>query len=190
MIKKITFAIGVLVLAGCTATPEKVTTTKPVNPPAGTNTQKKKVTAPASGVKVIPYDQKEIKRQTVTPQVVVPKQKVQQKFSNDGAQLHAFRTLMQKTQTAYKSQQLAEAERYALQAQRIAPQASETYLYLGLIANQRKEYANAEALARRGLSYAQSNAMKKQLWTIVLRASEARNHPVKAQEAKKAIQSL
>ena len=97
---------------------------------------------------------------------------------------------MQKTQTAYKSQQLAEAERYALQAQRIAPQASETYLYLGLIANQRKEYANAEALARRGLSYAQSNAMKKQLWTIVLRASEARNHPVKAQEAKKAIQSL
>ena len=42
MIKKITFAIGVLVLAGCTATPEKVTTTKPVNPPAGTNTQKKK----------------------------------------------------------------------------------------------------------------------------------------------------
>ena len=97
---------------------------------------------------------------------------------------------MQKTQTAYKSQQLAEAERYALQAQRIAPQASEIYLYLGLIANQRKEYANAEALARRGLSYAQSNAMKKQLWTIVLRASEARNHTVKAQEAKKAIQSL
>ena len=74
MIKKITFAIGVLVLAGCTATPEKVTTTKPVNPPTGTNTQKKKVTAPASGVKVIPYDQKEIKRQTVTPQVVVPEQ--------------------------------------------------------------------------------------------------------------------
>ncbi len=76
MIKKITFAIGVLVLAGCTATPEKVTTTKPVNPPTGTNTQKKKVTPPASGVKVIPYDQKEIKRQTVTPQVVVPEQKV------------------------------------------------------------------------------------------------------------------
>ncbi|MEC8567191.1 MAG: tetratricopeptide repeat protein, partial [Pseudomonadota bacterium] len=68
--------------------------------------------------------------------------------------------------------------------------ASETYLYLGLIAEQNKEYANAEALARRGLSYAQSNAMKKQLWLIVLRASQARNHPVKAQEAKKAIQAL
>ena len=109
MIKKITFAIGVLVLAGCTATPEKVTTTKPVNPPTGTNTQKKKVNPPASGVKITPYDQKEIKRQTMTPQVVVPEQKVQQKFSNDGAQLPAFRTLMQKTQTAYKSQQFAEA---------------------------------------------------------------------------------
>ena len=59
-----------------------------------------------------------------------------------------------------------------------------------MIANQRKQYANAEALARRGLSYAQSNVMKKQLWYIVLRASEARNHPMKAQEAKKAIQAL
>ena len=109
---------------------------------------------------------------------------------NDGSQLPAFRTLMQKTQVAYKQQQLAEAERYALQAQRIAPQATETYLYLALIADQRKQYANAEALARRGLSYAQSNSMKKQLWLIVMRASEARNHPVKAQEAKKAIQAL
>jgi hypothetical protein len=77
-----------------------------------------------------------------------------------------------------------------LQAQRIAPQASETYLYLALIADQRKQYANAEALARRGLSYAQSNSMKKQLWMIVLKASEARNHPVKAQEARRAIQAL
>jgi len=59
-----------------------------------------------------------------------------------------------------------------------------------MIADQRKEYANAEALARRGLSYAQSNAMKKQLWLIILKASEARNHSVKAQEARRALQAL
>lgn len=186
MIKQLTVIMGMLVVAGCTTTPQK-TSTSPSNQTPTTNTQKKKVTPPSTGVKITPYDQKEIKRQNV--QVVVPQQKVQQKF-NDGSQLPAFRTLMQKTQVAYKQQQLAEAERYALQAQRIAPQASETYLYLAMIANQRKQYANAEALARRGLSYAQSNVMKKQLWYIVLRASEARNHPMKAHEAKKAIQAL
>lgn len=189
MIKKITLIAGMLIVAGCTSTPEKVVTpTKTVNPPTANNTPKKKVVPPSSGVKITPYEQKEIKRQNV--QVIVPEQKVQQKFNNDGAQLPVFKTLMQKTQIAYKNQQLAEAERYALQAQRIAPQASETYLYLGLIANQRNQYANAEALARRGLSYAQSNAMKKQLWFIVLKACEARNHTLKAQEAKKAIQAL
>ena len=190
MIKKTTIVVGVLLLAGCTSTPppkNKKVVIKLGEPPTMTNTQKKKTAPPASNVKITPYEQKEIKRQNVP--VVVPEQKVQQKF-NDGSQLPAFRTLMQKTQVAYKQQQLAEAERYALQAQRIAPQATETYLYLALIADQRKQYANAEALARRGLSYAQSNSMKKQLWLIVMRASEARNHPVKAQEAKKAIQAL
>ena len=181
MMKKTVAIIGMLILAGCTTAPEKTPTkTTPTHPP-------KKVTQPSSGVKITPYDQKEIKRQSVP--VVVPQQKVQQKF-NDGSQLPAFKTLMQKTQVAYKQQQLAEAERYALQAQRIAPQATETYLYLAMIADQRKQYANAEALARRGLSYAQSNAMKKQLWLIILKASEARNHSVKAQEARRALQAL
>ncbi|MEB6479110.1 tetratricopeptide repeat protein [Acinetobacter vivianii] len=181
MMKKTVAIIGMLILAGCTTAPEKTPTkTTPTHP-------SKKVTQPSSGVKITPYDQKEIKRQSVP--VVVPQQKVQQKF-NDGSQLPAFKTLMQKTQVAYKQQQLAEAERYALQAQRIAPQATETYLYLAMIADQRKEYANAEALARRGLSYAQSNAMKKQLWLIILKASEARNHSVKAQEARRALQAL
>ncbi len=181
MIKKTAVIIGMLILAGCTTAPEKVPTkTTPTHPP-------KKESQSSSGVKITPYDQKEIKRQSVP--VVVPQQKVQQKF-NDGSQLPAFKTLMQKTQVAYKQQQLAEAERYALQAQRIAPQATETYLYLAMIADQRKEYANAEALARRGLSYAQSNAMKKQLWLIILKASEARNHSVKAQEARRALQAL
>jgi hypothetical protein len=181
MMKKTAAIIGMLILAGCTTAPEKTPTkTTPTHPP-------KKVTQPSSGVKITPYDQKEIKRQSVP--VVVPQQKIQQKF-NDGSQLPAFKTLMQKTQVAYKQQQLAEAERYALQAQRIAPQATETYLYLAMIADQRKEYANAEALARRGLSYAQSNAMKKQLWLIILKASEARNHSVKAQEARRALQAL
>ena len=181
--------MALFVLAGCTSnTPShqhKKVVIKLGEPPS--SSQQKKKTTPPTGVKVTPYEQKEIKKQSVP--VVVPEQKPQQKF-NDGSQLPAFRTLMQKTQTAYKNQQLSEAERYAQQAQRLAPQAAETYFYLGLIADQRKQFANAEALARRGLSYAQSNAMKKQLWMIILRASEARKHTNKAQEARKIIQSL
>lgn len=34
---------------------------------------------------------------------------------------------------------------------------------------------NAEALAQRGLSYAQSNAMKKQLWLVILKAAQQQN---------------
>lgn len=180
------FLIALLVLAGCTNTPQrqhKKVVIKVGEPPS--SIQKKKT---PTGVKTTPYEQKEIKRQNAP--VVVPEQKAPPQKFNDGSKLPAFRTLMQKTQTAYKKQQLSEAERYAQQAQRIAPQASETYLYMALIADQRKQYANAEALARRGLSYAQSNAMKKQLWMIILRASEARKHTKKAQEARKIIQSL
>ena len=188
MNSKSIFLITLVVLAGCTSTPPPPQNKKVViklgEPPSASQNKKNK-TPP--GVKITPYEQKEIKRQNV--QVIVPEQKVQQKF-NDGSQLPAFRTLMQKTQTAYKKQQLSEAERYAQQAQRIAPQATETYLYLALIADQRKQYANAEALARRGLSYAQSNAMKKQLCYIILRASEARNHSIKEQKKKRMIQSL
>ena len=121
--------------------------------------------------------------------MVVPEQKVQQKF-NDGSQLPAFRTLMQKTQVAYKQQQLAEAERYALQAQRIAPQATETYLYLALIADQRKQYANAEALARRGLSYAQSDAMKRQLWLVIQKAAQQQNNAKSLTQAQQALKDL
>ena len=44
---------------------------------------------------------------------------------------------MKQTQQAYSKQQYNQAETSAVQAQRLAPQASETYLYLGLIANRK-----------------------------------------------------
>lgn len=119
---------------------------------------KKNVETP-SGVKITPYDHPDIQRKSL--QVIVPQQKKPQRFNEDGSQLPAFKTLMQKTEQAYKNQQWSEAERYALQAQRLAPQAAETYLFLALSANHKQQYSNAESLARRGLSFAQSQAMKK-----------------------------
>ena len=41
-----------------------------------------------------------------------------------------------------------------------------------MIANRKNQPANAEALAKRGVSYAQSSAMKKQLWQTILKAGQ------------------
>ena len=91
--------------------------------------------------------------------MIVPQQKKPQRFNDDGSQLPAFKTLMQ-NRAGLQNQQWSEAERYALQAQRLAPQAAETYLFLALTANHKQQYSNAESLTRRGLSFAQSQAMK------------------------------
>ena len=49
---------------------------------------------------------------------------------------------MLQTQTAYKQGQWSQAG-YALQAQRLAPQSAETFLYLSMIANRQNKPANA-----------------------------------------------
>ncbi len=85
---------------------------------------------------------------------------------------------------------MVEAERYALQAQRLAPQAAETYLFLALTANHKQQYSNAESLARRGLSFAQSQAMKKQLWLVILKAGQQRNNPKNCSRSTTSIESF
>ena len=97
---------------------------------------------------------------------------------------------MQKTQQAYTQGKWNEAEAAALQAQRLAPQSAETFLYLALVAQKKNKPANAEALAQRGLSYAQSNAMKKQLWLVILKAAQQQKDQKMIQQAQKALKSL
>ena len=187
MIKKIALTGSMILLAGCVATPQQSPQTTQ-QPPKITHPLP---TAPThTGVKITPYEREKIHRHSAgVPVVIPPKQKVQQN-SNHANQLPVFKTLMQRTQLAYKQRQFAVAERYALQAQRIVPKAAETYLYLALIAQQRQQHANAQALAKRGLSYAQSNAMKKQLWLVVLKTAKAQQQPSQVSQAQKALQSL
>lgn len=54
----------------------------------------KKKSESSSGVKITPYDHPEIQRKSL--QVIVPQQKKPQRFNDDGSQLPAFKTLMQK----------------------------------------------------------------------------------------------
>lgn len=147
-------------------------------------TQEKK----ASGVAVIPYDQPEIKRH---PRVVQPPQQTIQKQNfEDGQQLPAFKQLMQQSQQALQRGQLDQAEQYAMQAQRLAPQSAENFLYLALIAEKRQQANNAESLARRGLSFAQSPTVEKQLWQVILKAAQQQNKAQSISEAQTQLQRL
>lgn len=176
------FALALLGVTGCQTAPlPQPEEQKPAPRPVP------EVQTTPSGVKITPYEPEEIKRQKV--QIVVPEQKVQQQFK-DGRELPVFRKMMLQTQTAYKQGQWSQAESYALQAQRLAPQSAETFLYLSMIANRQNKPANAEALARRGLSYAQSNPMKKQLWLNILKAAQSQKNSKSIQEAKTALNTF
>lgn len=178
--KHLSILATVVAVVGCQSLPQSTDKKTPEQP-----TQPNKAQKTPSGVTIHPYDREEIQRQ----KIVIPEQKPKQQF-DDGRQLPAFKGLMKKTQTAYRQGQWSQAENYAMQAQRLAPQSSETFLYLALIANQKKQPANAESLARRGLSYAQSNAMKKQLWLIILKAGQMQNNQKTIKQAQSAIKSL
>lgn len=187
MLKQSLFIFGTVLLVGCsTLSGTDQSKSKAPSPDAQNEPKDKSIVTP-SGVKITPYEEEQIKRQKM--RVVVPPQKATQQF-NDGKQLPAFRSLMQKTQQAYSQMQWDDAERYALQAQRLAPQAPETFLFLAMVANQKGRYASSESLARRGLSFAQTNAMKKQLWLNILNAAQKQNNSKSIAQAQQALKSL
>lgn len=173
--------LGLVALIGCQ-------TTSLQNPPQKNEPHKpetKQMTTP-DGIVITPYERPEIKRE----QVIIPKQAaVKQKFE-DGRQLPAFKQLMQQTQTAFKQGKWNEAEQSAMHAQRLAPQSAETYRYLAMISNHKNQARNAESLARRGLSYAQSTTMKRQLWQIILKSAQSQRDMKTIAEAQGKIKSL
>lgn len=140
------------------------------------------------GVKIIPYDRPDIKRESID--VVIPaKQKANQSHTST-AQLPAYKLLIQKAQVAFKSGQWDAVEQNAMQAQRISPQIPDAYMYLALVANNKNQAKNAESLARRGLSYAQTDSMKRQLWLIILKSGQSLNQSAIIQEAQARLKSL
>ena len=177
-------SLGSVVLVGCQSNLSQEPT-QPRNLPKTESVPQ--VKTPES-IKITPYERPEIKREQL--QVVIPrKQKTQQNF-DDGRQLPAFKQLMQQTQTAFKQSKWNEAEQAAMHAQRLAPQSAETYMYLAMISNHKNQAANAESLARRGLSYAQTNTMKRQLWQIILKSAQTQKNTKTMQEAQARIQTL
>jgi len=171
-------------LVGCQSLPTE-TTSKPPQPTQNKTPAQEKT---PSGVTTTPYEQPEIKRQPIVVQP--PKQAVQRQHFEDGQQLPAFKQLMQQSQLALQRGQLDQAEQYAMQAQRLAPQSAENFLYLALIAEKRKQPNNAESLARRGLSFAQSKNLEKQLWQVIMSAGQQQNKAKVVSEAQAQLQRL
>jgi len=180
MLQKILIGALFLTLVGCQ------TVTQESAPASSKSAPEKPRVQKSDGVVITPYDRPEIKRQ----KIVVPEQKPQAQKFDDGRQLPAFKKLIQQTQAAYKAQKFDQAEASVLQAQRLAPQAPETYLYLGMLANRKNQPAQAQAFAQRGLSYAQSNAMKKQLWLVILKAGQQQKNTQTIRKAQQALKTL
>jgi hypothetical protein len=182
ILRKTLISAIVLGLAGCQSlpAPEQNAPEKKVQkePP-------KEIRDP-SGVIIHPYDRPDIERK----RLVVPEQQERVQRFEDGRNLPAFKKLMQQTQAFYAKGELNKAEDSAMQAQRLAPQSAETFMYLAMIANRKNQPANAEALAQRGLSYAQSGPMKKQLWKIILQAGQKQKKTQTIQKAQQALKAL
>ena len=187
--------LGTLTLTACQSTPipPKVT---PVQPPIVKS-------EPPPRVQVTPYPDSGIERQSqplpttppvikkpqtvIIPPTTVPKVNTTLK---DGRGIPAYSKLMQDYIQSLKQNNIAEAEKLLLQAQRIAPQSADVYRELARLANLRKQASNAEAFARKGLTFAQNNVQQRQLWEQILQSAQLRNDAILIQTAKQQISTL
>lgn len=140
-------------------------------------------------VTITPYPDHGIKRKPIQvepPSTQTPKVETEEKVEK----APAYHELIARTKDAYVKQQWDEAEKYALQTQRISPQSPENYYYLSRIATHKKNYSSAEAFARRGLSYAKTAQMKKLLWSSIAEIGRAQKNSALTLNAQKEILKL
>lgn len=146
-------------------------------------TKEKKPLNDTNGVTVTPYHVPEIKR-TVIP---APPQPV---TTPDGSEKPVFRQLIQQAQQALQHNNLTQAEHLALQAQRISPQAAQSYIVLTQVAQKKQNYSHAQSLIQRGLSLADDRSTQKQFWLIRLQIAQAQHNASAIQQAKLALSKL
>ena len=186
------FWFTVLMLAGCQApTPGNkpalttVVTTRPVEkaPLPSKDTEAKRTALPD-------YAEPSIKTKTL-PNIVTPVKTVQPKVTlRDGNNIPAFGMLLNKAQQQMKANQLNAAEQTLIQAQRMAPQSATVYAYLSEIAIKKRQGANAEAMARKGLMLANSAKQQHAFWLLILISAGLQNNAALASQAKSQMQQL
>ncbi len=188
------YVIGIvaLMLVGCQApTPGNkpvlttVITTRPAdNTPAPSKDSSAKRTA------LPDYAEPSIKTKTL-PNIITPPKTVQPKVTlRDGNNIPAFGMLLNKAKEQMQANQLNAAEQTLIQAQRMAPQSATVYAYLSEIAIKKRQGANAEAMARKGLMLSGSPKQQHAFWQLILISAGLQNNAALAAQAKSQMQQL
>lgn len=107
--------------------------------------------------------------------------------TQDGSTIPAFKRLMDTGVAQLRQGQVSAAQSTFTRAQRLAPQSSAVYFYLGQVALKQNQPLKAEAMARRGLVVAKTASQKQALWQVVLRAGQAQGNTRVINEAKAAL---
>ncbi|WP_296403736.1 hypothetical protein [Psychrobacter sp.] len=129
-----------------------------------------------------------------TQQILLEQARQNSKQSNrkpasiqDGNNLPAFQKLMNTGVDQLRQGQVSAAQATFTRAQRLGPQSSAVYFYLGQVALKQNQPLKAEAMARRGLVVAQTESRKRALWQVILKAGQAQGNNRVINEANAAL---
>jgi hypothetical protein len=145
---------------------------------------------PDSGIVIesLPLPTSEPSPVTPSPKVLIPAaKKVPPQKLKDGRGIAAYQKAMDDYVVNLSHKNLAAAESNLIQAQRIAPQSADVYRELARLANLKQQARNAEAFARKGLTFAQNNTQRKQLWQQILHSAQLQKNTTLIQQAQQNI---
>lgn len=116
-----------------------------------------------------------------------PQPQAQSRNLRDGHNMPAVTHLISQAKIMMEQGRIDIAEQQLTRAQRMAPDNTAVYAYLSNIALQRKNGAQAEAMARRGLLVASNPTQQKAFWQLILLAAQQQGNARTENEAQIAI---
>lgn len=196
-------ALGMSVLAACQSIPQpapKPATAPPtrtiivITPPPQVSSDANRSPLPGAGLPPLSTQPIPTPANTlpavVPPPSLPPQPTVQNRTRRDGHNMPAVTHLISQAKIMMDQGHLEVAEQQLTRAQRMAPDNTAVYAYLSNIALQRKNGAQAEAMARRGLLVASNTAQQKAFWQLILLAAQQQGSSRSENEARSAIARL
>ncbi len=115
------------------------------------------------------------------------KKTTQANKANKKSNVPAFQKMMKMGIKQLKNNQLDKANHSFTKAQRIIPNSSAVYFYLGQVALKQKNPNKAEGFARKGLNLANHKKQKRALWNLILQSAKISGNKKAMIEATKAL---
>jgi hypothetical protein len=194
-------ALGLAVLAGCQTLPQQTPPPIPAPPPTRTiivitppphvSSDVNRSPLPGAGLPPLSTQPIPSSTHTLPPTVINPPLPPQPAASHrtlrDGHNMPAVTHLISQAKIMMDQGRLDVAEQQLTRAQRMAPDNTAIYAYLSSISLQRKNGAQAEAMARRGLLVTSNPAQQKAFWQLILLAAQQQGNSRSENEAQSAI---